>query len=58
VSKQRFDFQTTRRRGMAKSRCKVNVITALTHLVSGAPSVAGGSMNGGTGWTQVLIGPA
>jgi len=43
---------------MAKNRCKVNVITVLTHLISGAPSVAGGNINRGTVWLEVLIGLA
>ena len=32
VIKQQFGFQKTRLRGMAKNRCKVNVISALTNL--------------------------
>ena len=32
VIKQRFEFQKTRLRGMAKNHCKVNVLTALTNL--------------------------
>jgi IS5 family transposase len=32
VIKQQFGFQKTRLRGMAKNRCKVNVIAALTNL--------------------------
>jgi IS5 family transposase len=32
VIKQQFGFQKTRLRGMAKNRCKVNVLTALTNL--------------------------
>ena len=30
--KQQFGFQKTRLRGMAKNRCKVNVLAALTNL--------------------------
>lgn len=32
VFKQQFGFQKTRLSGMAKNRCKVNVIAALTNL--------------------------
>ena len=32
VIKQQFSFQKTRLRGMAKNRCKVNVLAALTNL--------------------------
>jgi len=32
VIKQQFGFQKTRLRGMAKNRCKVNVLAALTNL--------------------------
>ena len=32
VIKQRFSFQKTRLRGLAKNRCKINVLTALTNL--------------------------
>jgi hypothetical protein len=32
VIKQQFGFQKTRLRGMAKNRCKVHVIAALTNL--------------------------
>jgi transposase, IS5 family len=32
VIKQQFGFQNTRLRGMAKNRCKVNVLAALTNL--------------------------
>jgi len=32
VSKQQFNFLKTRLRGMAKNRCKVNVLAALTNL--------------------------
>jgi IS5 family transposase len=32
VIKQQFGFHKTRLRGMAKNRCKVNVISALTNL--------------------------
>ena len=32
VIKQQFGFQETRLRGMAKNRCKFNVIAALTKL--------------------------
>jgi len=32
VIKQQFGFQKTKLRGMAKNRCKVNVIAALTNL--------------------------
>ncbi len=35
VIKQQFGFQKTRLRGMAKNRCKVNVIAALTNLYRG-----------------------
>lgn len=33
VIKQQFGFQKTRLRGLAKSRCKINVLAALTNLV-------------------------
>jgi IS5 family transposase len=32
VIKQQFGFQKTRRRGLAKNRCKINVMAALTNL--------------------------
>ena len=32
VIKQQFGFQKTRLRGMAKNRCKINVLAALTNL--------------------------
>jgi len=32
VIKQHFGFQKTRLRGLAKNRCKINVIAALTNL--------------------------
>ena len=32
VIKQQFGFQKTRLRGLAKNRCKVNVMAALTNL--------------------------
>jgi IS5 family transposase len=32
VIKQQFGFQKTRLRGMAKNRCKLNVLAALTNL--------------------------
>jgi len=32
VIKQQFGFQKTRLRGLAKNRCKINVMTALTNL--------------------------
>jgi len=32
VIKQQFGFQKTRLRGLAKNRCKINVLAALTHL--------------------------
>jgi IS5 family transposase len=32
VIKQQFGFQKTRLRGLAKNRCKINVLAALTNL--------------------------
>ena len=32
VIKQQFGFQKTRLRGLAKNRCKIHVLTALTNL--------------------------
>ncbi len=32
VIKQQFGFQKTSRRGLAKNRCKINVLPALTNL--------------------------
>ena len=32
VIKQQFGFQKTRLRGLAKNRCKINVMAALTNL--------------------------
>jgi len=58
VSKQRFGFQTTRWRGMAKSRCKVNVITALTNLFPARRLLLAAIPTGKTVWPEVLIGPA
>ena len=35
VIKQRFGFQKTRLRGLAKNRCKINVLAPLTNLFLG-----------------------
>ena len=37
VTKQQFGFQKTRLRGLAKNRCKINVLAAMTNLFLARP---------------------
>ncbi len=47
VIKRQFGFHKTRLRGMAKNRCKVNVISALTNLFLARRLLWLGDINGG-----------
>jgi len=55
---QHFVFQTTRRRGTAKNRCKIGVITALKNPFLACRLLFAAALTGEQGWREILTGPA